>query len=276
MYNPLCSAVVMLLPALAAHAAILPNAARDSSSTCSQIPVAMAWYANWESADSPSFGLSNMNWTQYTRVSYSFLYVLQSCSCLAIVRQVPIRVAYPIACRELTASQTISDAQYADDITNFVQQAHAHVSTIHLVTLCQYLTSSNTVCQYVNHNWWLDRVSVLFIRGCNSAEQKHLRRCLRQSRQYLQPRWPGLRVCPCRTSSMPYHVHSAFLAGNILIRTVSVVTRNPTTMQRTSSPSCKRSVNASRTRLSLRRLASSHSRVSRTCLGSTMYSTSSK
>ena len=78
MYNPLCSAVVMLLPALAAHAAILPNAARDSSSTCSQIPVAMAWYANWESADSPSFGLSNMNWTQYTRVSYSFLYVAAS------------------------------------------------------------------------------------------------------------------------------------------------------------------------------------------------------
>lgn len=75
MHTPSRSAVAMLLPALSVLASALPNVARDSSSSCTRIPEAMAWYANWESTDSPSFSLANMNWTQYTRVSYSFLCV---------------------------------------------------------------------------------------------------------------------------------------------------------------------------------------------------------
>ncbi|EPS97397.1 hypothetical protein FOMPIDRAFT_127036 [Fomitopsis schrenkii] len=33
----------------------------------------MTWYANWESGDNPPYSLTNLSWSQYTRVSYSFL-----------------------------------------------------------------------------------------------------------------------------------------------------------------------------------------------------------
>ncbi|TFY56462.1 hypothetical protein EVJ58_g7623 [Rhodofomes roseus] len=60
----------------------------------------MAWFANWEDADNPAFGLANMNWTQYTRVSYSFL--------------------------EPTTDQTIPVDGYDDQLKQFVQEAHAN------------------------------------------------------------------------------------------------------------------------------------------------------
>ncbi|KZT70436.1 glycoside hydrolase family 18 protein [Daedalea quercina L-15889] len=95
MYDPLCATIVALLPALMASAAIVP---RDSA--CTDIPVAMGWFANWEGSDSPSFDLANMNWTQYTRVSYSFL--------------VP------------GADQSIPVGEYASQLSQFVQEAHSH------------------------------------------------------------------------------------------------------------------------------------------------------
>lgn len=102
------------------------------------------------------------------------------CSYRAIMAyQAPIIITKPIARREPTAAQTIPHAQYADDITNFVQQAHAHVISFCLPIFVHRLTSSSIVCQYVNHDWWLDWVSVLLICCCDRTEQKYLckRRC---------------------------------------------------------------------------------------------------
>ncbi|KAH9926799.1 glycoside hydrolase superfamily [Fomitopsis serialis] len=99
MYDPLRIALVAsLLPLLAsvapASAAVVPRG------SCTQMPVAMGWFANWEDTDSPSFGLANMNWTQYTRVSYAFL--------------------------EPGTDQSIPVDGYDTQLKLFVQEAHTH------------------------------------------------------------------------------------------------------------------------------------------------------
>lgn len=77
MYDPLQLMPVILaaLSSLSAYAAVVPDMCQSNSTSSgtNATKVRMTWYANWESGDNPPFSLTNLSWSQYNRVSYSFL-----------------------------------------------------------------------------------------------------------------------------------------------------------------------------------------------------------
>ena len=75
MYVPLrLIAILAALSPLTACAPVPDPVCQSNSTTgTNATKVRMTWYANWEGGNNPPFSLANLSWSQYNRVSYSFL-----------------------------------------------------------------------------------------------------------------------------------------------------------------------------------------------------------
>ncbi len=100
--------------------------------------VASAWYAGWHATSTPAFPVSEISWSKYTHMTYSFAYVFAfgvQTSNVKLTSSKFSETTPDVTCLSLNGS----DPQV---LPKFVRAAHQHVSPLQYVGVSQIVGST--------------------------------------------------------------------------------------------------------------------------------------